>query len=440
MPTTRNKRRSPNEVFETRRLKLLTKNTTKKEEAKQAKQAKQEAPKPVKAKRKKKPANKLTPEQLEARRKAKELYKNNPAEYFINRFRKQNEATENRKAVKAATQERQKENPDKFKSILEFNRLYRTEQDCKDEYVNNLSLNEDGMPTCPYCKRATKVYAYRSREIFKCKECDRQYRLSTGTILHKMKIPLDEFFLLLVHEVLIKDGLKVTEGVGLIGRSSKTAFFNLRKIRGTGFRQQRKGTIAGKNPVSIDTTAVFGSNVNRHDYKKLSKQEIYRLSTQVLVTKERFGNAVGVIVAGLTKTIMEDRIKEIVPANATIFTDEHKSFKGISAIEGMNYTHETTNHSAGEHARGNVTTNPVENLNSQIKLTIDAHRNCFSKVGLGFMINMIIFKSNASAQGLTLCEQFMLALKNVIRFNEVQGIAKIIYFRPSVFKKLAIAA
>ena len=56
------------------------------------------------------------------------------------------------------------------------------------------------------------------------------------------------------------------------------------------------------------------------------------------------------------------------------------------------------------------------------------------------MMNMVMFKSNASAQGLTLCEQFMLALKNVISPKEVHELAKVIRFRPSVFKQLTKAA
>lgn len=251
---------------------------------------------------------------------------------------------------------------------------------------------------------------------------------------------MEDFFTLLLEELTCTDGLKINEAVGKIGKSRKAAFCNLKKIRGTALKQ-RQGAIIGFRPVSADTTGIAGSNVNRHDWKKLTNEELYAMAIQVLVFQERFGNTYAVIVEGLTKAIMERIIKEVVPANTTIYTDEHKSFKGIGKIKDKNYNHGTTNHSAGEHALGDNTTNPVENANSKIKKAVKAHGNNFSREGLQELLNAVVFKLNANAKAFSLYEMFTLALENIVLFGKPQAKAKVITFRPPALEKQrAVAA
>lgn len=441
--TPRNKRRSPNAVFDERLSKFVAKKA-KEKEAKEKEIAEKKETKKRRKKRRKKSAT-----QLKISCEKRQAYNENPVEFFKQKYQKENKVALNKKRLKAEREKREEKNPPKFKSLVDYMEHYNDPQVFNDEYYDktiSIRGNEDGIVKCPHCPPDiyTKVYVYRSRPVYKCTRCGHQYRLDTGTILHRMRKPKDRFFLLLFQNLVIKKGLTAEEAGLTIGVSNKTGFLYLNKIRAIAFKQLKEA-ITGNKVVCIDTTAVFGRNFNRPDWNKLPMEEIYRLSKQVLVIQEPFGNSYAIIVDNLEKETMEQVIKEVVPEGTTIYTDQHASFADIEDIKDedgndMNYTHETVNHSAGEHSRGEVTNNPVESKNGDIKGTVDAHGNNLSKEGLQLLLNEIIFKSNCRAQGLSIYEQYNLAEENLIRNGIPQEKAKVIQLRRSVFKKMAIAA
>ena len=59
---------------------------------------------------------------------------------------------------------------------------------------------------------------------------------------------------------------------------------------------------------------------------------------------------------GVDNATLFPEIYRAVEAGSRIQTDEYASYKGL----GWSFTHETVNHSAGEYARDDVTTNGIE--------------------------------------------------------------------------------
>lgn len=52
----------------------------------------------------------------------------------------------------------------------------------------------DGEPFCPQCG-CVACYEYASRPIFKCKGCDHQFSLTSGTIFASRKLPIRDYLL-----------------------------------------------------------------------------------------------------------------------------------------------------------------------------------------------------------------------------------------------------
>jgi len=53
-----------------------------------------------------------------------------------------------------------------------------------------------GEPRCPTCEGS--VYTYQSRPIFKCRECLKQFSLTSGTLWARRKMPLRNYLLAMV--------------------------------------------------------------------------------------------------------------------------------------------------------------------------------------------------------------------------------------------------
>src|SRR5215203_7144535 len=51
-----------------------------------------------------------------------------------------------------------------------------------------------GDPVCPACG-CLAVYEYRSRPLFKCKACAKQFSVTSGTIFHSRKLPVRDYLL-----------------------------------------------------------------------------------------------------------------------------------------------------------------------------------------------------------------------------------------------------
>ncbi len=52
----------------------------------------------------------------------------------------------------------------------------------------------DGEPVCPRCECAA-VYTYTTRKLFKCKACNHQFSVTSGTIFASRKLPIRDYLL-----------------------------------------------------------------------------------------------------------------------------------------------------------------------------------------------------------------------------------------------------
>ncbi|MFC2747562.1 MAG: transposase [Campylobacter concisus] len=87
-----------------------------------------------------------------------------------------------------------------------------------------------GKPVCPCCGSSGKIYFIASRKQFKCKECTSFFSVTSGTIFHGHKLPLQTIMAICIF-------INAAKGISALQLSRdldvqyKTAWVLLHKIR-----------------------------------------------------------------------------------------------------------------------------------------------------------------------------------------------------------------
>lgn len=188
----------------------------------------------------------------------------------------------------------------------------------------------DGDPICPECG-CTDHYDLKTRQVFKCKGCTKQYSITSGTIFASRKMPVRD---ILAAIAIFINGAKGYSALQLsrdLGVDYKTAFVLLHKVRESIEVAREAGTLSGS--VEVDG-AYFGGYVkpanekkDRKDRRKKIHQSGKRQS--VIVMRERGGRTLTYI------TGTEAEGVALVAANvehgATIHADEASHWDKLAA-------------------------------------------------------------------------------------------------------------
>ena len=122
----------------------------------------------------------------------------------------------------------------------------------------------DGEPVCPRCG-CVAVYTYATRKLFKCKACNHQFSVTSGTIFASRKLSIRDYLLAIA---IFVNGAKGHSALQLsrdLDCQYKTAFVMAHKIREALASEANGATVSGE--VEIDG-AYFGGHVrpaNRKD-------------------------------------------------------------------------------------------------------------------------------------------------------------------------------
>jgi len=180
--------------------------------------------------------------------------------------------------------------------------------------------DNDGKPYCAKCG-GVEVYEFKARRIFKCKACQSQFSITSGTIFASRKLDLQS---ILGAIAIFVNGAKGHSALQLsrdLDVQYKTAFVLSHKIREVMAAEQAKAKISGA--VEIDS-AYFGGYVkpanykeNRRDRRLIENQNGKRKS--IVVVRERDGET--------TSFVSSERdavpaIEKMVEAGSTIYADD----------------------------------------------------------------------------------------------------------------------
>ncbi len=114
--------------------------------------------------------------------------------------------------------------------------------------------NNDGKPVGPRCACAA-IYSCKSRPIFKCKGCNAQFSVTTGTIFASHKLPLRDILAAIAIFVNGAKGMSMLQLSRDLDVQYKTAFVLAHKIREAICGERDKQKVSGE--VEVDG-AYFG--------------------------------------------------------------------------------------------------------------------------------------------------------------------------------------
>jgi transposase-like protein len=225
--------------------------------------------------------------------------------------------------------------------------------------------------TCPACEAKNPGFL-KTRRIWKCRECGRQFSVKLGTIFEDSPIGLDKWLPALWMLANAKNGISSYELARALGVTQKTGWFMLHRIR---LAMQTRTFAKMRGAVEADESYIGGAAKFMHASKR--KRVIRGTGgmdkTPVLGILERGQDGKpsrvrAVVVKNVTKKQLHKHLHDTVKKGANLYTDtsyQYANAKGIRAF----YQHEAINH-AKEYVRGKVHTNSLENFWSLLKRAI----------------------------------------------------------------------
>jgi len=243
-----------------------------------------------------------------------------------------------------------------MENLMDFYQRFVNEDACID-YLEEKQWH--GQPVCPHCGSVT-VYRCKSRRIFKCSDCTKQFSARIGTIFEESRLPLQKWFLAIWLLTSHKKGVSSIQIAKHLGVTQKSAWHMLHRIRyavnSGSFDKPMDGI------VEIDETYVGGKHRGnlRHNENK----------AMVIGIVEKNKNK-GRIRAMATKTadatVALPFIRASLKQQAKVQTDESKIYHRVK----REWQHDTVNHAKGEYARMGVTTNTIEGAWMHLKASLD---------------------------------------------------------------------
>jgi len=208
------------------------------------------------------------------------------------------------------------------------------------------------------------VKELRTRQIWKCYDCKKQFSVKVGTIFEDSPLPLNKWLIAIWMLTNCRNGISSCEIERTIGVTQKTAWFMMHRIR----EAMAAGTIEKlSGTVEADETFVGGKDVNRHANKKRRMNPYSDPDKAVVMGMvERGGKVVAKVVDNTKAHSLKKEIRKHVTPGSILFTDNFASYDGLHS----EYYRSVVNHANGEYVRGDVHTNNIENYWSLVKRMI----------------------------------------------------------------------
>jgi len=296
--------------------------------------------------------------------------------------------------------------------------VYFSDPDRAFQYALSLRW-PDGAVSCPRCG-SDKHSFVKTRRLWHCKGCKKQFTLKVGTIFEDSPLGLDKWMMAFWMLCNCKNGVSSCEVARALGITQKSAWFMLHRIRKTMVDDSPK--IGSNGPVEIDETFVGGKVKNMHKSKRpkgVGMQGGHGKAV-VLGMLERGGDVKARVIDDRRKPHVDPVVTASVDAGSHIITDEFSVYPHLSTP----YYHEVINHLEG-YVRGHVHTNGIENFWSLLKRALRGTYVAVEPFHLDSYVDEQVFRFN-NRKNMDDKGRFEYAMRNVagkrLTYNELCGI------------------
>jgi transposase-like protein len=238
-------------------------------------------------------------------------------------------------------------------SLMESIRTFSDPQVCL-QVVAGAKWGAAG-PVCPRCE-SKRLSFLKTRLMWKCLDCQKQFSVKVGTIFEDSPIGLDKWLCAMWMLANCKNGISSYEVARALKVTQATAWFMLQRLRHamhTGSINKMTGTI------EADESFIGAKARNMHADKRAEK--IHGCGPML---ERETGKVRASVVGTRRKHHLHAEIRDNVTAGSAFYTDALKSHDGLDE-----YTHKVVDH-AEAYVDGNVHTNRLENFWSLLKRAI----------------------------------------------------------------------
>lgn len=220
-------------------------------------------------------------------------------------------------------------------------------------------------PVCPQCGGVEPSFL-KTRRLWKCRACKKQFSVKVGTIFEDSPIGLDKWLPALWMVVNCKNGISSYEIARALGVTQKTSWFMGHRIR----LAMQTGTFKKlSGEVEVDETFIGGKarfmHKNKRAEKILGTGAVGKAAVMGLLERHGPDGHSTIRLQMVPNILRKSLIPEVqarVSSGTEVFSDQHDAYQGL---EGE-YIHKVINH-AESYAEGKVHTNGLENFWSLLK-------------------------------------------------------------------------
>lgn len=220
--------------------------------------------------------------------------------------------------------------------------------------------------TCPHCA-GTKIGEIKSRQMFQCKTCRKQFSVKLGTIFEDSPIKLDKWLGAIWMIANCKNGVSSCEIARELGVTQKTGWFMLHRVRLA--MQGKAPTKKLGGVVEVDETFIGGKARNMHTKHRKERLKGGRGTagkTAVFGLLERHTGTIRTeVINSRKKGYLDPKVRVHVEPGTEVHTDALGSYNELNS----EYVHKVVDH-AECYVKEGVHTNGMENYWSLLKRTI----------------------------------------------------------------------
>lgn len=273
---------------------------------------------------------------------------------------------------------------------------------------------------CPRCASDSNSFV-KTRKIWFCNGCKKQFTVKVGTIFEDSPIGLDKWMTAVWMICNCKNGISSYELHRAIGVTQKSAWFMLHRIR-EAMKNETFCKIGGDEggPVEVDETFVGGRVKNMHRNKRPKGTGVtgipvgHTAKAIVIGMLERNTRQVRArVIPDVKRETLQNEILDKIEKKSTVYTDQYGGYRSLAERD---FVHDTVNH-VEEYVRGQVHTNGIENFWSLLKRGLKGTYVAVEPFHLDRYVSEQMFRFNNRAtkrNPLTDEDRFTLAMSQIV--------------------------
>lgn len=213
-------------------------------------------------------------------------------------------------------------------SLVKIMRM--SDREARDAFRKVRWSETDGDPVCPECG-CVEAYDLKTRQVYKCKGCGKQYSITSGTIFHSRKLAVRDILAAIAVFINGAKGYSALQMSRDLSVDYKTAFVLLHKVREAIALARADGALSGD--VEVDG-AYFGGYVkpaNERADRKDRRKKINQSGKRQVVIATRARNGVTRTKVGQNEAEGVAMVRANVAPGSTVHADEASHWDKLAA-------------------------------------------------------------------------------------------------------------